>query len=130
MVRESFPDLMEVYNVCYAGVAGDKYAARSPPPELLLFVRAFLTELGKHSTLKNGDFFTQTASFVDRTTCMDCARVCMGAMSARNRIQVELQDEVHPDDSVSHVGSYAPSRSGQMPRSAPMLESARDGARV
>ena len=116
-VCKACPDFEETFDSCFVQYVGDRFRGRKRPtaktPALPEFVRRFLESLGQHETLYTGDYFAKRDTLLKRVACMDACRQALYALVTSDNVRVELlseveaQDDVTPDDSVSCVAFRA-----------------------
>ena len=130
-VCEQFSDTKGTFSDCFTQYVEDRFRGRRrvAGKPFLAFVRTFLEHLGRHPSLRSGEYFQTHDPVVMRSACMDCARLAMYSLaSCEPAHDVELASEVGgrdyevvvgPDDSVSQVGHSVVQRAPTTVQRAP-----------
>lgn len=132
-VRDRCPDLDETYEACFVDYVTERFrgGGQGRPtvqcPPILSFMRRFLETISQSDQLTTGEFFSGRDPILRRIACMDAGRSAMYGVVSADTMRVELASEigatkeeeeyrssspppsseidVHPNDSVSQVGS-------------------------
>ena len=122
-VRRECPDLDDTYRACFVQYVDERYTVEGKKrsvrtPTIEEFTRRFFTAVGRHVSMKSGDFFASRDPMHARVTCMDAAREAMYDSANADTVRVELasqisaarpdEDDVMPSDSISQVNTYPP----------------------